>query len=177
MKAVATLPAPLSVDAAIAWVDAAIHCLGVEHTALDGAQGRVLAKDIRANRAIPDSDRAALDGFAFEANASLGASAYNPVEVPLRPVDAGDALPAGNDAVVPLDLAQPDERGHVELVEAAAPGDNVEQQGAVADPDILTPRHGTGAYHRTQDGDADRDRRNGAARRRRCDHGHSFEII
>jgi molybdopterin molybdotransferase len=132
VKAAATLSSSLSVDAAIAWVDAAIHCLGVEDTALDGAQGRVLAEDIRANRAIPDKDCAALDGFAIEANTSLGASAYNPVEVPLRPVDAGDALPAGSDAVVPLDLAQPDERGHVELVEAAAPGDNVEQQGAVA---------------------------------------------
>jgi molybdopterin molybdotransferase len=73
-----------------------------------------------------------LDGFAIEASASLGASAYNPVEVPLRPVDAGDALPAGSNAVVPLNLAQSDERGQVELVEAAAPGDNVEQQGAVA---------------------------------------------
>jgi hypothetical protein len=133
MKAAAMLVSnSLSVDAAIGWIDAAIHCLGAEDTALHGAQGRVLAEDIRADRAIPDRDCAMLDGFAIEASASLGASAYNPVEVPLRPVDAGDALPAGSNAVVPLNLAQSDERGQVELVEAAAPGDNVEQQGAVA---------------------------------------------
>lgn len=133
MKSAAILVSnSLSVDAAIAWVDAAIHCLGAEDATLDSAQGRVLVEDIRADRAIPDSDCAMLDGFAVEASASLGASAYNPVEVPLLAVDAGAALPAGTNAVVPLHLAQPDERGHVELVEAVAPGDNVEQQGAVA---------------------------------------------
>jgi molybdopterin molybdotransferase len=47
-------------------------------------------------------------------------------------VAAGDALAAGTDAVIPLELAEPDERAYIEVVEAAAVGQNVEQQGAVA---------------------------------------------
>jgi molybdopterin molybdotransferase len=123
---------PLSVDAAIAWVDASILRLGTEDAALESARRRVLAEDIRTDRAIPDRDCAMVDGFAVEASASLGASTYNPVDVPLHAIDASDALPTRSNAVVPLDLAQPNERGHLELIEAVAPGDNVDQRGAVA---------------------------------------------
>jgi len=92
----------------------------------------VLAEDIRAAGPIPAHNRAARDGFAVQASASSGAGAYNPVHLPLIPVAIGDALPARADAVVPRDLGQPDERGSVEVVETAAPGDNVERQGALA---------------------------------------------
>jgi molybdopterin molybdotransferase len=87
---------------------------------------------MRCARTIPASDRAALDGFAVESSASLGSSAYNPLRLPLIAVAAGDALPPGTDAVIPLELAEPDERAFIEVVEAAAAGQNVEQQGAVA---------------------------------------------
>jgi len=126
------LPGHHLVDAAIAWIDAAAYHLDIEDTPLLTARGRVLAKDIHAVRPIPTGDRAALDGFAVQASASLGASTYNPVQLPLIAVAAGDALPAGTDAVIPLELAEPDERACIEVVEAAAAGDNVEQQGAVA---------------------------------------------
>jgi molybdopterin molybdotransferase len=121
-----------SVDAAIALVDAAANSLDTEGAPLHSAQGRVLAEDIRAIRPIPIRDRAALDGFAVQATTSLGASAYNPVRLPLIAVAAGDALPAGTDAVVPLELAEPDGRAYIEVVEAVAAGGNVEQQGAIA---------------------------------------------
>jgi molybdopterin molybdotransferase len=126
------LPGHHLVDAAIAWVDATAHHLDAEDAPLSAARGRVLAEDMRAVRAIPTSDRAALDGFAVQASASLGASAYNPVLLPLIAVAAGDALPAETDAVVPLELAEPDERAYIEIVEAVAPGHNVERQGAIA---------------------------------------------
>ena len=67
-----------------------------------------------------------------QASASLRASAYNPLRLPLIAVAAGDVLPAGTDAVVPLELAEPDQRACIEIVEAVAAGDNVEHQGAVA---------------------------------------------
>ena len=51
------------VDAAIAWVDATAHHLDTEDALLRTARGRVLTEDTRAVRAIPTSDRAALDGF------------------------------------------------------------------------------------------------------------------
>ena len=40
-------------------------------------------------------------------------------------------LPAGTDAVVPFELAELDDQSFVEIVEAVAAGDAVEQQGAV----------------------------------------------
>ena len=126
------LPGHHLVDAVIAWVDATAHHLDTEDAPLRTARGRVLTEDMRAVWAIPTSDRAALDGFAVQASASLGASAYNPVRLPSIAVAAGDALPAGTDAVVPLESAEPDERAYIEVVEAAAAGHNVEQQGAIA---------------------------------------------
>jgi molybdopterin molybdotransferase len=72
-----------------------------------------------------------MDGFAVHASASVGASSYNPIRLSLISVAAGDALPAGTDAVVPLQLAEPHGRASIEIVEAVAAGDNVEQQGAV----------------------------------------------
>jgi len=119
------------IEAAIAWIDAATHPLNGEHVALCKARGRVLAEPIRAAGPIPASNRATLDGFAVQASASLGASAYNPVRLPLIAVAAGDALPAGTDAVVPFELAELDDQGFIEIVEAVAAGDAVEQRGAV----------------------------------------------
>jgi len=121
-----------SVEAAIAWVDAAAQCLGTEHVPLHTARGRVLTEPMRALESIPRSDRAALDGFAVQASASLGAGAYNPVRLPSIALAAGDALPAGTDAIVPLELAEPDGQGWIDMIDAVAAGDNVEQQGAIA---------------------------------------------
>ncbi len=59
-------------------------------------------------------------------------SAYNPVRLPLIALAAGDALPAGTDAIVPLELAEPDGQGWIDMIDAVAAGDNVEQQGAIA---------------------------------------------
>jgi molybdopterin molybdotransferase len=77
-------------------------------------------------------DSAPLDGFAVRADASLGASGYNPVELPLLATTAGATLPPGTDAVFPLDAAEPNGLGDIQVVEPVAPGDNVERRGAVA---------------------------------------------
>jgi molybdopterin molybdotransferase len=86
---------------------------------------------VPSGRSLPAIARRWTD-LPFQASASLGANAYNPVRLPLIAVAAGDALPAGTDAVVPLELAEPDERAYIEIVEAVAAGHNVEHQGAVA---------------------------------------------
>jgi molybdopterin molybdotransferase len=124
--------AVVSFDEAVACVDAASPRLGTERVPLQKAMGRVLAEDVRAAAPIPPDDCAALDGFAVRADASLGASAYNPVELALLAVTAGAALPPGADAVIPLDAVDSNGLGHVQVVEPVAPGDNVERQGAVA---------------------------------------------
>src|SRR6516165_2427357 len=131
-----------SVKAAIAWVDAATHPLEGEDVPLCIARGRVLTEPIRATGPIPASDRATLDGFAVQASASIGASSYNPVRLPLIAVAAGDALPSGTDAVVSLEVAEPDGQTSIEVIEAVAAGDNVEQQGAVAPTGAMLVRAG-----------------------------------
>jgi molybdopterin molybdotransferase len=132
-----------SVDLALAWVDAGTCRLGMEDVALSEAAGRVLGEDICAGGPIPPRDCAALDGFAVRARDSLGASSYNPLSLPLIAVAAGDALPDGTDAVVPLEHGQPDEPGRVELVQTTAPSDNVDRQGAVAAAGAILARAGT----------------------------------
>jgi molybdopterin molybdotransferase len=124
--------AVVSFEEAVACVDAASPRLGTERVRLHEAMGRVLAEEVRAATPIPPDHCAALDGFAVRADGSLGASAYNPVELPLLAVTAGAALPPGADAVIPLDAVDLNGLSHVQVVEPVAPGDNVERQGAVA---------------------------------------------
>ena len=126
------MPEHHSLDAAIAWVNATAETLDREDVPLPTARGRVLTEAIRAPGPIPGNNRAALDGFAVQSSASLGASSYNPIRLPLISVAAGDVLPAGTDAVVPLQLAEPDDQACIEVIEAVAAGDYVEQQGAIA---------------------------------------------
>jgi molybdopterin molybdotransferase len=123
---------PVSVEAALAWIDGATRCLETDEVALSQAFRRVLGGDIRAVAPIPPVDCAAIDGFAVRAIESIGAGAYNPLAVPSVPVAAGEALPAGTDAVVPLGHVESVNRADVVLVEPAAPGANVDRQGAVA---------------------------------------------
>jgi len=122
----------VSFEEAVACVDAASPRLGTERVRLREAMGRVLAEEVRAATPIPPDHCAALDGFAVRADDTLGASAYNPVELPLLAVTAGAALPPGADAVIPLDAVDLNGLSHVQVVEPVAPGDNVERQGAVA---------------------------------------------
>jgi molybdopterin molybdotransferase len=123
---------PVSVEVALAWIDGETRCLETEQVALNQAFGRVLGADIHAVAPIPPVDCAAVDGFAVRAAESIGAGAYNPLPVPSVPVAAGEALPAGADAVVPLDHVESLNLGDVVLIEPAAPGANVDRQGAVA---------------------------------------------
>ena len=84
----------VSLQTAIAWIDAATPCLPTEQVLLCDAPGRVLSEDVRAGSTLPPCDRAALDGFAVRAQESVGAGAYNPLSLPARTVAAGEALPA-----------------------------------------------------------------------------------
>ncbi len=133
----------VSVEVAIAWIDGATGRLETERVALDRAWGRVFGEDIRAVAPIPREDCAALDGFAVSAAATIGAGAYNPMTMPSVVVAAGAALPAGTDAVVPLDQAESTDCGHLVVVEPAAPGVNVDRRGAVAAAGALLATAGT----------------------------------
>ncbi len=127
----------------VAWIDAAASCLPAESARLGDAMGRVLAADCRAGGAMPEQDRAALDGFAVRAHESVGASGYNPLALAAVAVAAGHPLPAGMDAVVPLASAEPQGSGAALLVEPLAPGENIERRGAVAVPGAILVPAGT----------------------------------
>jgi molybdopterin molybdotransferase len=122
----------VSLETATAWIDAATPRLPTEEVSLCNTPGRMLSEDSCAGSARPPCDRAALDGFAVRAQESVGASAYNPLSLRAVTVAAGEALPVEADAVVPFEHAQSDETDRVVVVEAVAPGANVERQGAVA---------------------------------------------
>src|SRR5271154_346566 len=136
-------PQPLSLNVVIAWVDRTVSRLPAESAPVSSVCGRVVAETIYATQLIPPADRALLDGFAVVASATIGAGSYNSLLLPLRVISAGDAMPPGTDAVIPLDLGQTQPPGVVECVEAVAPYENVEMQGCVAAPGALLASAGT----------------------------------
>jgi molybdopterin molybdotransferase len=122
----------LSLEDATAWVDRVTSRLGNVSASLSAAHGRVLAEEICSAQPIPAVDSAALDGFAVAASATVGASSYNPVLLPLRTIASGEAIPPDTDAVIPLALGEPQPPNWVACVEAVAPGENVGTQSSVA---------------------------------------------
>lgn len=112
----------------------------VEHVALEEARGRVLAEAVSAGEDYPNAPRSAMDGFALLSSATPGSfdieGEVRMGEAPgsLSPgravkIATGGTLPAGADAVVPIEDAVL--RGDV--VRVAAPveaGENVVPCGA-----------------------------------------------
>src|SRR5262245_47571655 len=133
-----------------AWIDARLTALGREDVRLEDAAGRVLVEDVQAPLDLPPFDRAAVDGFAVRADETVGASAYNPlhfrlardvgdadyaVELPAGSavrLRAGDRLPWGADAIVPVDHAGTDEAGACTVIDPVAAGHEVERAGSQA---------------------------------------------
>jgi molybdopterin molybdotransferase len=136
-------PELLPLDAAVGLLDAAVRRLDAEQIPLPEAGGRILANDIRALVPIPAEDRAAIDGFAVRAEASLGAGPYNPLALPLVAIAAGSAMPRGADAVIPLAAAEPNGPDLIAVVEPLAPGTHLERRGAVAATGALIAKAGT----------------------------------
>ena len=123
-----------------------------ERVATDAAAGRVLAADARATVDLPPHDSSAMDGYAVRAADTPGRlpvvariAAGRPAARPLRPGEAmaiatGGVVPAGADAVVPVEAAV--EHGDdVELLEAARSGAHVRPRGGdVPAGDVVVSR-------------------------------------
>lgn len=96
------------------------------------APGRTLARAVETP-AWPPEARAAIDGWAVRADATDGAGPYNPLPLApgatARPVSAGDPLPDGCDAVIPVDGVEA-LAGSLLVTEAVAPGTGVEPAGS-----------------------------------------------
>ena len=93
---------PLS--AILALIDSRVGTVKPQKSAIHGARDFTLAEDVVSSEQ-PPRPIALRDGFPVDAATVADAGPYAPVPLPLtvRRIDAGEALPSGADAVLPLD--------------------------------------------------------------------------
>lgn len=130
----------LSIEAARAEVASRCAPLTAEPVNVEDAAGRVLAADLRAAADVPHFDNSAMDGFAVRSDASSGelwivdeSRAGSPASRTLGAGEAiristGAAMPAGADAVAPVEHAH-EASGHVTLTTSVSAGQHVRRAG------------------------------------------------
>jgi len=124
-------------------IDAAVGAVAPRRIATARAVGRVLAENLIGATAVPAEARALRDGFAVATDATSDASSYAPVLLmPPRRVDVGDALPAGTDAVAPLDIVA-ERDGQFSVIAPVAPGDGVLAAGVDISAGAILRRAGS----------------------------------
>jgi molybdopterin molybdotransferase len=128
---------------ALARVDALVKPVAPQREALGAALGCVLAEDVVVAAPRPGAAIALRDGFAVSAEMTADAGAYAPAMLAAKPVrcDAGDSLPAGTDAVAPLDAIAVHDP-HAEALAPVAPGEGVLMAGADAPAGAVLRRAG-----------------------------------
>jgi len=124
--------------------------LDAETISLTAALGRVTAQPVWARISSPHYHAAAMDGFAVRSEETRGASETSPRLLRLGeqaiPVDTGDPLPAGMNAVVMIEQTQPisqDGLEYIEILAASAPWTYVRPMGEdmVASELVLPANH------------------------------------
>jgi molybdopterin molybdotransferase len=105
---------------------AEIEPVAMAHVATGKAGKLVLAEDVLASADMPAKAIALKPGYAVASRSTGGASSYMPVGLPLMPilVEAGDALPAGTDAIADAEDVR-EAGGGVEILATIAPGRHV----------------------------------------------------
>lgn len=130
----------LSRLASLAEVEAAIDAIAPvapRETELDAALGQVLAADATVPAPVPAVAVALRDGWAVASEQIADAGPYAPVAVTPQWVEAGNPLPRGADAVLPLEAVAA-EGGAVQALAPAAPGEAVLAAGGdAAEGEIL----------------------------------------
>ena len=123
------------------------HLLSAEDIPTVEASGRILAEDILSPLNVPDFDRSAMDGYALNAEATFGATSYNPLMFKvvgqvtpgesykgvLKPGEAisimtGAPVPNGTNAVLMAENAE-FSNDHIQVLEAVPPGKHVGRVG------------------------------------------------
>ena len=149
-----------TVDEALAAVLERVTPLAPERVAIGDAAGRVLASPAVALVDLPPFPSSAMDGFAVLSSDTPGTlpiasriAAGKPAPAPLAPgtaagISTGAAVPAGADAVVPIEnVLEAD--GHVEIAVAVEPGAHVRPRGGdvVAGSVVVDSGARLGAWH------------------------------
>lgn len=154
-------------DEALGTILRAVKPVGVERLPLPAAHGRVLAEDILAKESVPPFTNSAMDGYAVhsadiaqsgDGNVTLrvvGESrAGYPFRGSVRPgcavrVMTGGVMPAGADAVVPVEETLSLPGGRIEILGQAVPGQHIRRAGhdilkgdrVIRTGTLLTPPH------------------------------------
>lgn len=131
-------------EEAWAWIDAHAAPVHSESAPLARAAGRVLASAVTTDTDLPRIAQAGTDGFALRAADTEGASDYSPLPLRLaargasvlKPgeaveVGSGEPLPAGADAVLPLEAGEI-QGGQLEVSTPIAAGEDVARIGEEA---------------------------------------------
>ncbi len=118
--------------------------LPVEQVAVPKALGRITAGPVYAAISSPHFHASAMDGFAVRASTTIGASAIEarPMQVGVDafPVDTGDPLPEGTDAVIMVEVVNEIDSDTIEIEAAVAPWSNVRVAGEdVVEGELLLP--------------------------------------
>jgi putative molybdopterin biosynthesis protein len=106
--------------------------LAVEMLGLGDALDRVTARPVIARVSSPHYHACAMDGIAVVAARTAAARETAPLELAAEEapvVDTGDHLPAGFDAVIPIEQVEPRENGRVAIRAAVAPFEHVRAIG------------------------------------------------
>jgi molybdopterin molybdotransferase len=112
------------------------------------AYGAILAEDIVAGER-PATALALIDGWAVGADMTIDASSYAPALLAdAKPVDAGEAMPPGSDAVVPIETVT-FANGVAQVLAPVAPGDGVLHPGTDSGSREVVQR--AGAHLRASD--------------------------
>ncbi|NOT26175.1 MAG: molybdopterin molybdotransferase MoeA [Acidobacteria bacterium] len=144
----------LTVEDALAWLDAHLELMDAEPLPLSRAAGRVLATTITSDVDVPGFDRATMDGYAVVADSTEGASSYNRLTLtaigdsrPGRPFDSaiatgqavrimtGAPMPSGADAVLPAEWIEVGSElpgtlpATISALATVSPGKNVGRRG------------------------------------------------
>lgn len=126
----------------LSMVDVEVEAVAPRTVDLNAAQGRTLAKDAMS-RSRPNVPLAMVDGWAIDADTTLGAGSYTPallMQTPSR-IEVGQPMPPGTDSVAPFDAIRM-RNGHAEALMTINPGDGVLAAGGDCDPAIPLRRAG-----------------------------------
>ncbi len=157
---------PLPVAEALACVLSEVSPLPGEQVDLDDAPGRVLSRDIVSELDVPPFDNSAMDGYAVRLADLCGASEFRPVVLgvqqtivaapgspaPLAPgraakIMTGAQLPAGAEAVVPVELTTQPEPASVAFRTVPRLGANCRPAGDDLAAGAVVLRAGTTVGH------------------------------
>jgi len=117
-----------------------------ETVSVPEAVGRVLAEPVHARISAPHFNAAAMDGFAVKAETTFGANEAATVRLELArdafPVDTGDVMPPGTDAVIMIEHVNADRDDRIEIDSPVFPWQNVRKVGEdIVATELLFPQN------------------------------------